>query len=137
MKVGWVVTLGPWSAEALRRLEVIADTFLSVGAPPQWAMPRWLADRRGIERQIRDRVRENLACLRKSGLEHLPVEAGWSVVVRVPSGHGGAEEILQERGVIVHPGSFYGLTGQGRVVLSLIGVAAEFSVGVGRLAWQG
>ena len=136
MKLGWVVTLGPenFRAEALRRLEVIADTFLSVGAPVQWALPGWLAGRVGIEEQIRERVRENLACLEKSGLGFLPVEAGWSVVLRVPGEHGEAEQLLHERGVIVHPGSFYGLSGQGRVVTSLIVKAEEFAEGANRLA---
>ena len=133
MKLGWVVTAGPGSGEALRRLEVIADTFLSVGAPVQWALREWLAGREGIEGQIRGRVLENVGCLQKIGLEFLPVEAGWSAAIRLPGKLGSVEEILDERGVVVHPGSFYGLGGQGRIVVSLIGLLGEFAGGVQRL----
>lgn len=132
MKAGWMLTLGPQEAagEALRRLEVIADTFLSVGAPVQWALPEWLAGRSAIQRQIRDRVRTNLTSAVASGLDHLPVEAGWSLVARVPGAHGDVERMLEERGVVVHPGSFYGLAGPGRVVLSLITPLDQFSRGL-------
>ncbi|RXH56033.1 pyridoxal phosphate-dependent aminotransferase [Granulicella sibirica] len=135
MKVGWVVTLGPMAAreEALRRLEVIADTFLSMGAPAQRALPMWMARRAAIQGQIRGRVQENLGVLAGSGLGYLPVAAGWSGVLLLPGKLGGAEEIFAELGVVVHPGSFYGLEGAGRVVVSLIGGAEEFRRGVGLL----
>src|SRR5580704_12828262 len=45
MKVGWIMGLGPERGrlEAMGRLEVIADTFLSMSAPVQLALPAWLA----------------------------------------------------------------------------------------------
>src|SRR4029077_3846839 len=44
MKVAWVVTSGPpeMASEAIGRLEVIADTYLSMNTPIQWAVPRLL-----------------------------------------------------------------------------------------------
>ncbi|SFS16235.1 Aspartate/methionine/tyrosine aminotransferase [Granulicella pectinivorans] len=122
MKVGWCVTFGPGADEALRRLEVVADTFLSMGAPAQRALPHWLAGRWGIQAQIRERVRENLGLVRG---RHLPVESGWCVVLLLDGG-GTAEDLLAETGVLVHPGSFYGLAGPGRVVASLLGPVKGF-----------
>jgi alanine-synthesizing transaminase len=138
MKVGWVVGLGPDGVrrEALGRLEVIADTFLSMSAPVQLALPGWLAGRQGIQRQILERVRGNLKAAVDSGVEVLRVEAGWSAILRLPqrsSGGDAAEELLREADVVVHPGSFYGIAEAGRVVVSLIGAVEEFAEGMQRI----
>jgi alanine-synthesizing transaminase len=142
MKVGWIVGLGPEEVrrQAMGRLEVVADTFLSMNAPVQLALPVWLAGRTGIQGQIMDRVRGNLKLAMECGAEVLKVEAGWSAILRMPQRGGGgevAEELLREAGVVVHPGSFYGIAEAGRVVVSLLGSAAEFGVGIGRLARWG
>ncbi len=143
MKVGWIATLGPEKikAEALGRLEVIADTFLSMNAPVQLALPRWIAGRTGIQEQILERVRRNLAAAKAAGLEVLAVEAGWSAILRLPR-RGGmgelAERLVREAGVVVHPGSFYGMAEDGRVVVSLLGPEGEFAEGVRVLSeWEG
>jgi aspartate/methionine/tyrosine aminotransferase len=139
MKVGWVVGLGPEGVlrEAMGRLEVIADTFLSMNAPVQGALASWLAGRRGIQEQILGRVRGNLAAAQRigvgSGVEALHAEAGWSAVLRLPQiGWDGrvAEMLLREAGVVVHPGSFYGIAESGRVVVSLLGFEQEFGEGL-------
>jgi alanine-synthesizing transaminase len=139
MKVGWIVGLGPEEGrrQAMGRwLEVIADTFLSMNAPVQLALPGWLEGRGEIQRQILERVRGNLRAAKESGVEVLQVEAGWSAILRLAQRGGGevAEELLREAGVVVHPGSFYGIAEAGRVVVSLIGPAKEFQVGMGRIA---
>ena len=138
MKVGWMGVLGPEGLrrEALGRLEVIADTFLSMSAPVQLALPGWLAGRGKIQEQILGRVRGNLAMVRKAGLEVLEVEAGWSAILRLRQKGGVGElavEVLRETGVVVHPGSFYGMAEGGWVVVSLIGPMAGFGEGVRRL----
>jgi alanine-synthesizing transaminase len=134
MKVGWIVGLGPERGrlEAMGRLEVIADTFLSMSAPVQLALPAWLAGRRGIQEQILERARGNLASAEGSGLEVLRVEAGWNAVLRLPQvGFGEvAERLLGEADTVVHPGSFYGIGEGGRVVVSLIGLTSDFSMGL-------
>jgi alanine-synthesizing transaminase len=143
MKVGWIVALGPEElrAEALGRLEVIADTFLSMNAPAQLALPGWMAGRRGIQGQILERVVRNLAAAKAAGLEVLLVEAGWSAILRIPQLGGGGglvERLLRETGVVVHPGRFYGMAEDGRVVVSLLGPASEFAEGVRVLSeWKG
>lgn len=137
MKVGWIVGLGPEKerSEAAGRLEVIADTFLSMNAPVQLALPKWLAGRRGIQGQILERARGNLAFAEGSGLEVLRVEAGWSVVLRLPQVgvEDVSERLLREADTVVHPGSFYGIGEGGRVVVSLIGLNSDFSLGLNRI----
>jgi aspartate/methionine/tyrosine aminotransferase len=138
MKVGWIVGLGPDGVrrEAMGRLEVIADTFLSMNAPAQRALPIWLAGRKGIQGQILERVRGNLEAARKSGVDVLRVEAGWSAILRLPQlggDEGVAEKLLREVGVVVHPGSLYRIPETGRVVVSLLGSRREFDEGLERI----
>jgi aspartate/methionine/tyrosine aminotransferase len=137
MKVGWIVGFGPEEArsQAMGRLEVIADTFLSMNAPVQGALPSWLEGRKGVQGQILERVRGNLGMAQGSGVEVLRVEAGWSAILRLPQmGEGDvAERLLRELGVVVHPGSFYGIPESGRVVISLLGLADNFREGLERI----
>jgi len=137
MKAAWIVVTGPARDPALERLEVIADTFLSMNAPVQLALPLWLEGRAFIQEQIRARTAANLAELDRQ-LEALPavsrleVEGGWYAVLRIPA-LGPDEETaiaLLDAGVWVHPGSFFGLPAAGRLVVSLLGPEREFSTGV-------
>ena len=135
MKVGWIAAFGPKTrrAEALTRLEVVADTFLSVNAPAQLALPVWLAGRASIQQQIMTRVRANLAALQESGVSYLPVDAGWSAVLRASQSKSRtdlAETLVSEAGVVVHPGSLFGFPGQRFVVVSLIGPQQTFAEGM-------
>jgi aspartate/methionine/tyrosine aminotransferase len=143
MKAAWIATLGPEreKAEALGRLEVIADTFLSMNAPVQLAMPSWIRGAEAIQRQILERARGNLAVLERLAAEEpgrlqvLEVEAGWSAVIALPACVGEndcADRLLREAGVVVHPGAFYGMAERNRVVVSLIGLAGEFEKSIRR-----
>ena len=137
MKAGWIVGLGPEAerSQAMGRLEVIADTFLSMNAPVQGALPRWLAGRKAIQGRILERLRQNLDAAQGSGVEVLQVEGGWSAILRLPQmGEDDlAERLLREVGVLVHPGSFYGIPELGRVVISLLGPEGEFREGLERV----
>jgi alanine-synthesizing transaminase len=138
MKVGWIAGLGPEEVQrlAMGRLEVIADTFLSMNAPVQGALPRWLAMRKGIQGQILERVRANFGVAQRSGIDVLRTDAGWSAILRLPQnlGEGNvAEMLLREVGAVVHPGSFYGIGDTGRVVVSLLGPENEFRMGLERI----
>lgn len=137
MKAAWIVATGPERSAALDRLEVIADTFLSMNAPVQWAIPQWLAGRHGIQEQIRSRLAANLAELDRrlgvSGLvRRLEVEGGWYAVLRIPAvrtDDQAARELL-DRGVWVHPGHFFGMPESGWLVVSLLAPEQEFRNGV-------
>jgi len=140
MKAAWIAACGPGRdlKSALERLEVVADTFLSMNAPVQCALPAWLAGAGRIQEQIRARVRGNLGnldqtLLRFPTVTRLEVEAGWYAVLRAPAL--GADEdlavrLVEERGVSVHPGYFFGFAGEGWVVISLLGPEGEFRKGV-------
>jgi len=140
MKVSWIVAAGPSELvrDAMARLEVIADTFLSMNAPMQFALPVWLAGRAMMQNQIRRRVRENLAVLdaRLAGTQasRLAMQGGWAGVLRVPRHVAGKAfvEVALECGVVVQPGEFYGLP-EGRVVVSLLTPTDVWSRGVDRL----
>ena len=81
MKLGWMVASGAHAAEALERLEIIADTYLSVGTPVQLALPELLRMRGPVQGQILKRAKRNLEFLRSTGVRVLNVEAGWYAVI--------------------------------------------------------
>jgi alanine-synthesizing transaminase len=170
MKAAWIVSALPGVAgperdqapkaapnHAIARLEVIADTFLSMNAPVQWALPKWLGGRAAIQEQIRRRTAANLAVLDRAleavkldsanrdaaelradrlealrAVQRLKVEGGWYAVLRIPAIQPDEQTVLAllERGVWVHPGYFFGMPESGWLVVSLLAPEAEFSNGV-------
>jgi alanine-synthesizing transaminase len=143
MKLAWVVTSGPAKAvaDAGARLEVIADTFLSMNAPVQLAAPVFLGVRKSVQPILLDRLRANLAELDRQLVSHpactrLLVEGGWYAVLRVPAVESDEElaiRLLKQAQVSVHPGHFYDFAGDGYLVLSLITEPEIFRQGIGRL----
>jgi len=140
MKAAWIVATGPGNTEALERLEVVADTFLSMNAPVQAALPSWLEGRKAIQLQIMERVAGNLAELDRQ-LVRIPevrrreAEGGWYAVLRIPALEPDEQTVLAllERGVWVQPGYFFGMEESGWLVLSLLGESAEFSTGLAKM----
>lgn len=141
MKVAWLAATGPGAAEAMARLEVVADTYLSMNAPVQAALPVWLAARGGIQAQIRERTRRNLLTLDELLAEQrvgqtlvnrLHVEGGWYAVLRIPATQPDESTVQQllETGVWVHPGFFFGLGQSGWLVVSLLTVEDDFLMGM-------
>jgi alanine-synthesizing transaminase len=140
MKVAWVVTSGPreLEADAMGRLEVIADTYLSMNAPIQWAVPALLEQRKSVQRQLLERMKKNLAELDRQlagqkACGRLNVEGGWYAVLRVPVTRSDEElaiELVREKLVLVHPGHFYDFPRDGYLVLSLIALPADFGEGI-------
>jgi len=140
MKSAWIAAAGPEACSALERLEVIADTFLSMNAPVQWALPVWLQRRGDIQVQISERVRANLSELDRllAGLpiiQRLAMEGGWYAVLRIPALESDEHTVLQllEKGVWVHPGYFFGMANSGWLVLSLLAQEEEFARGAALL----
>jgi alanine-synthesizing transaminase len=143
MKASWIVCRGPEAVrkEALRRLEIIADTFLSMNAPVQHALPGWIARRQSMQRQIGDRVQQNLETLDATlaggdTMARLACEGGWYAILRTPSyanGEALAIRMIERYGVAVHPGSFFGFREQNRLVLSLLTLPEVFAEGIARL----
>jgi alanine-synthesizing transaminase len=142
MKVAWIAVGGASALkqEALERLEIIADTYLSMNAPVQWAVPELLAQRHYVKPQLMTRIRSNLAALdyhlAHQGLcTRLTVEGGWYAVVRVPALGSDADlavALLDLTGVLLQPGHFYNFPNDGYLVVSLITPIQEFETGVTR-----
>jgi alanine-synthesizing transaminase len=143
MKLGWIVIGGPATAraQARERLELIADTYLSVGTPVQHALPRLLAAGAGVQRQIAARTQENLAWLASSlgadsPAQLLEVEGGWYATLRVPRTRTEEEwclELLDRENVLVQPGYFYDFASEAFLVLSLVTPSTRFREGVRRI----
>ena len=143
LKLGWIVTSGPAQArrEAFERLELIADTYLSVATPVQWAAPALLALREAMQAQILQRVRENLAFLRSQiGLDSpwrvLQPEGGWYAVIQAPRIHSEEDWVLTllgENNVLVQPGFFFDFESEAFLVASLLTPAATFQEGIRRI----
>ena len=137
IKLGWTVVGGPRTerVRALAALEIVADTFLSVGTPVQRAAPSLMAHGDHIREQIRRRTSANLARARELGRDHssctlLPVEGGWSLVVRVPavrSEDAFTLELLERERVLVHPGYFFDFPHEAYIVVSLLPPVDRFT----------
>jgi aspartate/methionine/tyrosine aminotransferase len=137
MKAAWIVAKGPQIGLALDRLEVIADTFLSMNAPVQWALSAWLKGRAQIQGQIRERVAANLAELDshlnlQGPVRRLEVEGGWYAVLRIAALRPDEFTVgrLLDLGVWVHPGYFFGMPESGWLVVSLLWPELGFAAGV-------
>ncbi|HYL64975.1 MAG TPA: pyridoxal phosphate-dependent aminotransferase [Candidatus Methylomirabilis sp.] len=140
MKAAWLVLDGPRPRKMLAqvRLAVIADTYLSMNAPIQWALPVLLGYRHEFGKQLLARTRQNLSELDRQLAEHpacsrLQVEGGWNVILRVPktrSDEAFAVDLLTKQGVYVHPGEFYDFGSDGYLVASLIVPQAHFADGM-------
>jgi len=142
MKVAWIAVGGDpaLARDAIARLELIADTYLSVSTPVQCALPALLAIGAKAADRIRGRLRRNLGVLDRAldGMRdagRLPVEGGWSALVRIPrAGVDAAAFLLERAGVLVHPGWFFNIPDDRIVVLSLISDPADFEDGLSRIA---
>jgi aspartate/methionine/tyrosine aminotransferase len=143
MKLAWLATSGPQELvdEAGARLEIIADTYLSMNTPVQLAAPVLLEQRKQVQPVLLDRLRVNLAELDGQLVRHpscarLQVEGGWCSILRVPalgSDEDLAIDLVRKVGVVVHPGHFYDFSSEGHLVLSLITEPDKFSEGVARI----
>jgi alanine-synthesizing transaminase len=142
MKLAWIAVGGDdrLAREASARLELIADTFLSVGTPVQLAAPRLLASRHIARDAIRARLEVNLAVAAKelngSPASLLRVEGGWYATLRLPRTRSEEEwvlTLLRDDGVYVHPGHFFDFASEAYVVTSLLTPEPTFREGLGRI----
>ncbi len=143
LKLGWIALAGPLQARerARERLEFIADAYLSVGAPVQHAAPSLLRLRGALQRQIRERVERNEAHLRElcaagASLRPLEREGGWYAVLELSEAideEAFCVRLLEQHGVLVHPGYFFDFERPGVLVVSLLAEPEAFAEGALRL----
>jgi alanine-synthesizing transaminase len=143
LKLGWFAVNGPDDLvhPALERIEIIGDTYLSVNTPVQVAAPGLLAAGRVVRKDIQARIKANLDVLRRSlasgsPVSLLPPEGGWSAVLRVPAV--ATEEalvlrLLEDAGVLVHPGYFFDFEDEAYLVVSLLPEPSVFGEAIQRL----
>jgi aspartate/methionine/tyrosine aminotransferase len=144
MKLSWIVVSGPEDErrEAAARLEMIADTYLSVNTPSQRALSPWLAARHPLLREIGDRLAGNLETLARAVAASrrarlLRAEGGWYAILALEgprTDEAVALELLEKEGVLVHPGYLFDFEAGSYIVLSLLPASEDFSEGVRRLA---
>ena len=135
MKLGWIVTGGRAELRdaALQRLELIADTYLSIGTPVQTAAGALIRARKSIQPQILERLRRN----REQLPVYLDVEGGWYVTLRVPrvmSEEEWVTGLLRDYDVLVQPGFFYDFESEAYLVISVLTQPAVFDEALSRLA---
>jgi aspartate/methionine/tyrosine aminotransferase len=143
VKLGWIGVNGPHAlvAESLARLELICDTYLSVGTPVQHAAPRLLEGGAVARARIHERVLRNERALRaaaavRPAVDVLRAEGGWSAVLRVPSTDGEEAlvlDLLERDRVLIHPGYFFDFPREAFLVVSLLVAPAEFDPAIERL----
>ncbi len=142
MKLAWIVTGGPqsWAEPAIERLELIADTYLSVATPPQVALDKWFRSAHVFRDAVVRRLRRNLRSLGQmfadSAVNVLPVEGGWSAVLRLPRTlpeEEWAARFLQDDNVIVYPGYFFDFASEAYAVVSLLSPADRLRKGSARI----
>lgn len=143
VKLGWIAVEGPDDLvrAALERLDLICDTYLSVSTPVQVAASALIRAGNQVRASILTRIRENAAALRRlaagyPSLDVLPCEAGWSIVLRAPSTRTEEAlvlELLEEDGVLIHPGFFFDFPHECFLVGSLLPEPGSFEAGMRRV----
>jgi len=143
MKLAWTVVSGPDALvhAAVNRLEIIADTYLSPGTPVQLALPKFLALRQTMQRQLQGRISANLSALdemlrQSKSLARLERQGGWYAILRVPvtqSDDDLAVALLERASVLVHPGHFFNFSQEGFLVVSLISSEDQFKEAASRV----
>lgn len=143
MKLGWIAVSGPDALvqDALAKLELICDTYLSVSTPVQVAAASLIEAGASIRAAIQARVMANLATCRdlvatRQDVTMFEPDAGWCVVLQVPATE--SEEhlvlrLLEDHHVLVHPGYFFDFPTEAFLVLSLLPAADVFAEGVSRV----
>ena len=139
IKLGWIAVQGPEHAvaDALDRLELICDTYLSVSTPVQLAARRLLDRGAAVRTQIQERIRRNYAALgarlADSSASVLAADGGWSAVIRVPATRPEealVQDLLERDAVVVHPGYFFDFPSEAFLVVSLLPMPDLFDRGV-------
>lgn len=142
LKLSWIAASGPEQqvGEALRRLEWIADTYLSATTPGQRALPALLEAAPAFRDALCERLRQNrdalVTALAGSAASVLRLEGGWYAVVQLPRVVAEDEWVLgllEREGVLVHPGYFYDFERPAFLVVSLLPRPDELARGAAAL----
>ena len=142
-KLAWIAISGPDDRidQARERLELVADTYLSVSTPVQIAAPALLRNGTTVREQIQRRITANFAMLGAAidsvpSCRRLEADGGWSAIVQVPSLSNEEDlvlSLLADDDVLVHPGFFFDFPRESFLIVSLLGPSSELADAVGRV----
>lgn len=142
-KLAWICASGPANQvkKARARLELIADTYLSVATPTQRALSELLALSRPVQQTIHERLKRNLAQLstavsNQAEVSLLDVEGGYYATLRVPnvlSEEDWVLTLLEQDSVHVQPGYFFDFASEAYLVVSLLTSEDTFDEGIEKL----
>jgi aspartate/methionine/tyrosine aminotransferase len=130
LKLSWIVVSGPHAEEAIARLEIIADTFLSLSTPVQHALPALLEHAESFQRVLRERLARNRAALPSRARTG---DGGWYAIL--PTDRDDEEvalELLERERILVHPGYFFDMDSPA-IVVSLLPEEETFRGAISRI----
>jgi alanine-synthesizing transaminase len=142
MKLGWILLAGAPAerCRARERLEWIADTYLSVGTPVQYAAARLLRAGESVRQRIRQRTRANLELARElvrgTDANLLSLEGGWYATLQVPRVRTEEEWVLgllDRADTLVQPGYFFDFDSEAYLIVSLLTPPPTFEEGLRRV----
>jgi alanine-synthesizing transaminase len=141
-KLAWIALSGdPREIGAVKaRLELVLDTFLNVSSLVQHRAPRLLREGKITRDAIRARTAANLAVARRTftgAANVLHVEGGWYITLRVPRTkpeETWAVELVEQRALYTHPGSFFDFSDEAYLIVSLLVPEIDFARGATAIA---
>jgi hypothetical protein len=138
MKIAWIVLSGPEELrkEARARLEIIADTHLSVSTPVVRALPELLDIAEAFQERLRARLEENRRTLAEMKLPARSADGGWYAMIDLPSekdDEAWAVELIEKKKVLVHPGYLFDVEEPSAIVVSTLVERERFREGMKRI----
>ncbi len=129
MKLSWVVISGEKNQkdEAIGRLELISDTFLSVSIPIQNSLRAFFEFGNILKTQLIKRIKENYFTLKEyfenSPIRVLTTSGGWSTILELPrilSEEEWIKKLIIEENCLFYPGYLFDFEREAFCSLSLI-----------------
>lgn len=131
MKLGWIQVNGPESEviQAVERLEIISDSFLSAGTPVQNAAASLLAAEEFFQNKVQSRIRSVMNEYKRifeypgAPFRLLTCEGGWTALVQCPRFEPEKElalALLRDKGIFLFPGYFFDMEHEAFFAFSLI-----------------
>lgn len=129
MKLSWIIISGEEriKQEAIERLELVSDTFLSVSIPIQNSLKEFFKYGEKLKSIIINRIKENYLILKEyfkdSPVRVLDTSGGWSTILELPriiSEEEWVNRLISEENCLVYPGYFFDFEREAFCSLSLI-----------------
>jgi len=129
MKVAWIAISGntEWVQQSMQSLELMADSFLPINEIAQFAAPLIFKEGytflKNYQMTISKRRDECIELLRKSPFISLSIpQGGFYISLKLKKGDEDeiAVRLLEQHGILTHPGYFYDFEENGMLVISFV-----------------